>query len=92
MNNTILDQVLLPLADQFEAGNDAHWYGFQPVRADESEPLRECIAELVAEGSVVRNSHRKDLFQFVGTGYWKYLPRIKALRAVNVHIREGRAH
>lgn len=80
MNAEILDQVLLPLADQFEAGNPHHWYSFKPGHVTEYEGLRECMAELVAEGSVLRNS--AGLFRFSQSGYAKYLPRIKALRAL----------
>jgi len=79
MNAEILDQVLLPLADQFEAGNP-HRYSFKPGHVTEYEGLRECMAELVAEGSVLRNS--AGLFQFSQGGYAKYLPRIKALRTL----------
>jgi hypothetical protein len=79
----ILDQLLLPLADQFEAGNPNHWYSF---RADvpEYEKLRECLAVLIAEGSVLRNFAGR--FQFTKQGYAKYLPRIKALRTLKAVV------
>lgn len=80
MDSKFLDQVLLPLADQFEAGNPNHWYSFRPGELAEFEPLRECMAELVAEGSVLRDSTGH--FQLLATGYAKYLPRIQALRAL----------
>ena len=80
METKILDQLLLPPADQFEAGNPNHWYSFNHGDASEYEPLRECMAELVAEGSV-RRSHSGH-FQFSQAGYAKYLPRIKALRTL----------
>jgi len=85
MRTESLDQLLLPLADQFEAGNEAHWYSFAPGCPEDIEPLRECMAELYAEGSVLRTPFRKEngLFQFTAQGYKKYLPRIKALRAMS---------
>jgi hypothetical protein len=44
MENAFLDRVLIPLADQFEAGNRHHWYTFKPGEiADEG--LRESLAE-----------------------------------------------
>lgn len=50
-NSAILDQLLLPLADNFEAGNRS-FRTFETSSPQEFEPLRECIAGLVAEGSV----------------------------------------
>jgi hypothetical protein len=84
MDNAILDQVLLPLADQFEAGNPNHWYSFKPGEIGEYEKLRECMGELVAEGSVLRDI--AGLFQFSKNGYVKYLPRIQALRALKASV------
>jgi hypothetical protein len=74
--------VLLPLADQFEAGIPNHWYSFKHGDPTEYEPLRECMAELVAEGSVRRDESGR--FQFLQAGYAKYLPRVQALRALRV--------
>jgi hypothetical protein len=76
----ILDQLLLPLADQFEAGQPNHWYSFK-TGVPEYEKLRECLAVLVAEGSVLRGFAGH--FQFTKSGYSKYLPRVKALRALS---------
>ena len=47
-----LDEILPTLADEFEAGN-RHFRTFAPSTPDEFEPLRECIAMLIAEGSLV---------------------------------------
>jgi hypothetical protein len=80
METEILDQVLLPLADQFEAGKPNHWCSFEPGEISEYEKLRECLAELVAEGSVIR-SHAGQ-FRFSQPGYTKYLHRMKALRTL----------
>jgi hypothetical protein len=76
----MLDQVLLPLADQFEAGNSNHWYSFNISQITDYESLRECLAELVAEGSVLRDYSGR--FQLSQTGYAKYGARIKALRTL----------
>lgn len=81
MENAFLDQVLIPLADQFEAGKRNHWYSFKPGEVTEYEGLRECLAELVAEGSVLK--HPSERFQFSDSGYRKYIHRIRALRAIN---------
>jgi hypothetical protein len=80
MDKVILDQILMPLADQFEAGNTNHWYSFKSGDVTEYEALRECTAELVAEGSILRSAAGD--FKFSQSGYTKYLPRIKALRAL----------
>ena len=81
MENAFLDQILVPLADQFEARNRNHWYSFEPGHVIGNEGLRECLAELVAEGSVLR--HPSGRFQFSELGYTKYVHRIRALRALN---------
>lgn len=76
----MLDQVLLPLADLFESGIPNQRYGFNGSQITEYESLRECLAELVAEGSVLRDYSGN--FQFSPTGYAKYAPRIEALRTL----------
>ena len=75
----ILDQLILPLADQFEAGNPNHWYSFR-TDVPQYEQLRGCLAALVAERSVLRDSAGH--FQFTKEGYAKHLPRVKALRTL----------
>ena len=45
----VLDEILLGLADEFEAGNP-HWRTLEPSCPEEFEPLRECIADMIAEG------------------------------------------
>jgi hypothetical protein len=81
MEKEALDQVLLPLADQFESGKRNHWCTFKPGEVTEYEKLRECMAELVAEKSAVG---RGGAFQLSQSGYTKYLHRIRALRVLNV--------
>jgi hypothetical protein len=56
MDTKILDEVLLPLADQFEAGKPNRWCIFSPGEINEYEKVRECVAEMVAEGSLISKS------------------------------------
>ena len=81
MENVFLDQILIPLADQFEARNRNRWHSFETGHGIGYEGLRECLAELVAEGSVLR--HPSERFKFSDSGYTKYIHRIRALRALN---------
>jgi len=79
MNTAVLDQVLIPLADQFESRTKARWYSFALDNKD-YEAFRECMAELFAEGSV--QTKGKGLFRFSESGYTKYIHRVRALRAL----------
>ena len=80
MNTAILDQVLIPLAEQFESRkNRDYWYSFTPD-AEEYDALQQCMAELLAEGSVLTKGN--GLFRFSQSGYTKYIHRIRALRAL----------
>ena len=80
MNMAILDQVLIPLAEQFESRkNRDYWYSFTPD-AEDYEAFQQCMAELFAEGSVLTKG--KGLFRFSESGYTKYIHRIRALRAL----------
>jgi hypothetical protein len=81
MDTKILDQVLLPLGDQFEAGHPNRGYSFEPGDVTEYEKLRECVAELVAERSVHRDAF--GLLRLSESGYAKYRARIEALRTLN---------
>ena len=74
----ILDEILCGLADEFEAGN-RHFRYFNPSSVEEYEPLRECLAVLVAEGSLI-NFQKMGGYQFTPAGYAKYKPRVDALR------------
>jgi hypothetical protein len=77
----ILGSILLPLADEFEVGNGRG-------RAIDSastayEPLRKCLAMLIAEGSVTEfmvAAQRTGMYRLTNEGYNKYKPRIEALR------------
>lgn len=76
----ILDEILTNLADEFEAGNrKGRW--FAPSCAEEFEPLRECIVELVAEGSATSFvTPQWTIVRLTSDGYQKYKPRVDALR------------
>ncbi len=76
----VLDEILPGLADEFEAGN-RRFRTFKPSSAEEFEPLRECLAMLIAEGSLV-DFQKSRSYQFTPAGYAKYKSRIDALRAV----------
>jgi hypothetical protein len=45
MEKEVLNRVLLPLADQFEAGNRNRWCTFKPGEVNEYEKLRGCMAD-----------------------------------------------
>jgi hypothetical protein len=81
MQKDALDNLLFVLADQFEAGDRRHWYGFPDTDSHQLESWRKCIAELYAEGSVDTTSSG-ERFQFTESGYTRYLSRIEALRGL----------
>jgi hypothetical protein len=76
----VLDEILPGLADEFEAGNRKFRY-FKPSCVEEYEPLRECLAVLVAEGSLI-DYLKTGSYHFTSAGYAKYKPRIDALRSL----------
>jgi hypothetical protein len=79
--NHILDEILLGLADEFEAGN-RHFRTYDPSSAEEYEPLRECLAALIAEGYLV-DFQKTRSYQLTSSGYARYKTRIDALRALS---------
>lgn len=76
----VWDEILPRLADEFEAGN-RHFKTFDPSSAEEYGPLRECLAVLIAEGSLLDFKKTKT-YQLTSAGYIKYKPRIDALRVM----------
>lgn len=74
----IWDSILLGLADNFEAGNRG-LRTFSPSSPEEFEPLRECLAMKIAEGSLMDVQSMK-VYRLTSAGYEKYKPRIDALR------------
>jgi hypothetical protein len=79
-HNQVLDQILLPLADVFEAGNTKR-VTLTPSSSEEYEPLRECLAALTAEGSLGDPENAK-VYRLTPLGYAKYKDRINALRTL----------
>lgn len=69
------------MADIFEAGNRTG-RTITPADLEEYEPLRECIAGLIAEGSVVDPFGMK-IYHLTKAGYLKYRPFIDALRVLS---------
>ncbi|HXN24607.1 MAG TPA: hypothetical protein VOA41_17865 [Candidatus Dormibacteraeota bacterium] len=76
----VLDEILPGLADEFEAGNRKFRY-FKPSSLEEYEPLRECLASLVAERSVI-DFQKMGGYHFTPAGYAKYKSRVDALRTL----------
>jgi len=76
----VLDEILPGLADEFEAGNRKFRY-FKPSSVEEFEPLRECLATLIAEGSLI-DFQKMGGYHFTPAGYAKYKPRVDALRSL----------
>jgi hypothetical protein len=76
----ILDSILLPLADAFEAGKQAGC-PITAANAEEYEPLRECLAEQIADGSLT-DPRRMKIYHLTKAGYLKHKPRIDALRSL----------
>jgi hypothetical protein len=76
----ILDSIVLPLADNYEAGN-RHFVSITPSSFEEYEPLRVSLAELIAEESL-ENFEKTHVYRFTNKGYLKYKPRIGALRSM----------
>jgi hypothetical protein len=80
MNEKILRQILLPLADQYEAARNDHCVTLKVTTPEEFEPFRETMAALRAEGSV--KGFAGDAYQFTAAGYAKYAQKIQALRVL----------
>ncbi len=79
VDHKVWNDILLTLADNYEAGN-RHFVSFDHSAPEGFEPLRTCLAELVAEGSL-ENLEMK-LYRLTDKGYLKYKPRIDALRSL----------
>ena len=78
----ILRSVLVPLADEFEAGNRR---GSVDPGSIEYPPVRDYVTMLIAEGSLTEfmiASHRTGMYQLTNEGYEKYKSQIAALRAL----------
>lgn len=78
IDNKILDQVLLPLADQYESGRNDRCISLAATTPEEFEPFRETMAALRAEGSVTMSPFKT--YQMTASGYAKYADKMRALR------------
>jgi len=75
----VWDEMLLPLADQFESGNPRTVVSIKTLFAETFEPVRQCIAMKKAEGSLLDVTGMGD-YQLTPQGYAKYKARIDFLR------------
>jgi hypothetical protein len=82
MDSQILDSILLPLADQFEAAS-RNWQTFSPSSPELYEPLRECLAELRAQQFITEPYAGAKSYRFTPTGYAQFSGRIRALRELS---------
>ena len=80
MKYEALTEILLPLAEQFEADNP-RGLALEPARAEESEPLKECLAELIAEGWLTPCCPLNH-YKLTKEGYQHFEPRLRALRTL----------
>jgi len=80
IDNTILNKVLLPLADQYESGRNDRCVTLTVTTPEEFEPFRETMAVLRAEGSVTMTPFKS--YQMTPSGYAKYADKIRALRVL----------
>jgi hypothetical protein len=76
----ILTELLLPLAEEFETGN-RHGVRLDGSRMAQSEALRECISELVAEGWLDQ-CDLSNRYKLTDAGYKHFGTRMKALRTL----------
>jgi hypothetical protein len=72
----LLDPTLIVLADIFES-NKGYFAEIKPSSDEERIPLREFLAQQVAEGLMERQD---DYYRLTPKGYTTYLPRIRAAR------------
>jgi len=71
--NDILAMILKTLAARFEDGHNRHRATFTPSTPEEEKPLREVLAELIADDSIREEA---GTYQFTTKGYKKYKPQI----------------
>jgi hypothetical protein len=75
-----LSELLLPLAEEFETGN-RHGVRLDGSRMAQSEVLRECVAELLAEGWLDQ-CDLSNRYKLTNAGYKHFGIRMKALRTL----------
>jgi len=77
MKYEALSEILLPLANAFETGNE-HGLRLDPSSREEG-PLKECLSELIAEGWLARCLSLNH-YALTMEGYRHFEPRLRALR------------
>jgi hypothetical protein len=80
IDHKIWDALLPAFADLYESGNKHYMNEPVPENAEEFEPLRETLAELVAEGTLRRFA--LGTYQLTSLGYLRYKARLSALRTL----------
>jgi hypothetical protein len=76
----VLNEILLPLADQYEAGNP-NGLPLPPANLDDSQAFKECLAELGSEGWLAP-CFQLDHYKLTHDGYVHFEPRLHALRTM----------
>ena|SRR5271163_408787 len=76
----VLNEILLPLADQYEAGNP-NGLQLAPAKVDDSLAFKECLAELGSEGWLTP-CRQLDHYKLTHDGYVHFEPRLNALRTM----------
>ena len=85
IHSKILDAVLLPLADLYEANKGNGWISLKEEFADEYEQFCQTMAALSAECSIIVSPQGE--YRLTSEGYARYSERIKALRGSTVEYR-----
>jgi len=80
MKYEALTEILPSLAERFEAG-DLGGVGLDASRVAASQPLRECVAELLVEGWLTQGL-RSNHYRLTEEGYRHFAPRLHALRTL----------
>jgi hypothetical protein len=75
-----LTELLLPLAEEFEAGNP-RGIALELASTKEPELLKECLAELIADRWLTQ-CHSSNLYKLTEEGYQHFEPRLRALRVL----------
>jgi hypothetical protein len=80
-------QTLVENAKTVELGSERHSRKsarartFEPSCPEEFEPLRECLADMIAEGWVTQRRPLR-IYNLAPAGHQNFKPRIQALRAL----------
>ncbi len=75
-----LTRALLPLVDQFEADN-SRGLKMEPSCVEQSEPLKECVAELLSEGWL-EECGPSNYYKLTTEGHQHFATRVRALRTM----------